>query len=79
MPDSPVAHLPLEPLLDDWTAIGVVALIKCIDRDGSESWSFRTSEDLNDEEVLGALTVRTEMAKAWLVEQHVWTAVPEDS
>lgn len=69
MPElSPLSDLTLDPLPDGWEAVGVVALIKCRDAEGNETWAFRTSDDLSDEEALGALVVRTELSKAALVE-----------
>jgi hypothetical protein len=67
---SPIGNLELEPLSEGWEAVGVVALIKCRDSNGNESWSFRTSEELSDEETLGALVVRTELARDWLVDAY---------
>jgi hypothetical protein len=71
MSDSPLKHLPLDALPEGWEPVGVVALIKCRDAAGSETWAFRTSDDLSDEEALGALVVRTELSKASLMDAFV--------
>lgn len=47
--------------------MGVTVLVKCLDEEGNPTWAFRTSSDTNDEESLGALTVRIEILKCeWL-------------
>lgn len=60
----------LHPLEEGWTPLASFNLVKCLDEDGDVSWSFRTSEALNLEELLGALVVQTEvlkmkLARAW--------------
>jgi hypothetical protein len=57
----------LHPLDEGWTPLATFALIKCLDEDGDVGWAFRTSEPLNLEELLGAMTVQTEVLKAKLV------------
>ena len=42
-------------------------LVKCMDEDGDSSWSFRTTNPLNLEELLGALTVQVELVKRRLL------------
>ncbi len=46
---------PLEP---GETAIEAFVLIKTIEADGNTSWAYRTTNRLNREELLGALTVQ---------------------
>jgi hypothetical protein len=57
----------LHPLDDGWTPLHAFVLVKALDGDGASSWSFRTSEPLNLEELLGALTVQVEILKERLV------------
>ena len=57
----------LHPLDEGEIPLQVFALIKCLDQDGDVAWSFRTSEKLNLEELLGALTVQVELLKRKLV------------
>jgi hypothetical protein len=59
-------HL-IHPLPDGWTALEAFLLIKCMDDDGDSSWSFRTTNALNLEELLGALTIQVETLKRTLV------------
>lgn len=40
------------------TAIEAFVLIKTLDADGHTSWSYRTTNRLNREELLGALSVQ---------------------
>ena len=68
--DAVLNGLILTPLPKGWTATGVAALIKCLDDKGKETWSFRTSEHLSDEEVLGALVVRLEISKSALLDDY---------
>lgn len=53
----------LHPLKEGWTPLASFNLVKCLDEDGDVAWSFRTSEPLNLEELLGALVVQTEVLK----------------
>ena len=45
--------------------------MKALDEAGEASWSFRTSETFNLEELLGALTVQVEVLRNKLL--HQWT------
>ena len=51
------------PLPEGWTPLEGIVLVKCLDADGEPSWAFRTTSGLNDEELLGALTIRLELLK----------------
>lgn len=62
--------LEAHPLPDGWTPLAAIVLVKCLDEDGDPSWAFRTTRDLNDEELLGALAVRIELLKRELLEQY---------
>ncbi len=53
----------LHPLEDGWTPLEAFVLVKCLDDDGDHAWSFRTTNPLNLEELLGALTVQVEILK----------------
>jgi hypothetical protein len=57
----------LHPLEPGWTPLQAFVLVKSLDDSGATTWSFRTSEPMNLEELLGALTVQTEVLKARLV------------
>jgi len=57
----------LHPLDAGWTPIEALVLVKCLDEDGDPTWAFRTSNPLNLEELLGALTVHTELLRRRLV------------
>ena len=61
----------LHPLSDGWTPLQAFVLIKSLDETGEASWAFRTSEQLNLEELLGALTVQVEVLRNKLL--HQWT------
>ena len=51
-----------------WTPLQAFVLIKSLDDEGETTWSFRTSEPLNLEELLGALSVQVEVLKRQLAE-----------
>lgn len=53
-----------------WTPLAAIVLVKCIDEDGDPTWAFRTPEGLNDEELLGALTVRLDILRKELLELY---------
>jgi hypothetical protein len=60
--------LQIHPLPPGWTALEGIVLVKCLDEEGHASWAFRTTAGLNDEELLGALTVRTDLLRKELLE-----------
>jgi hypothetical protein len=57
----------IHPLDDGWTPLNAFVLVKALDASGTSSWSFRTTERLNLEELLGAMVVQVEILKARLV------------
>ena len=63
-----LAGLQLHPLPEGWTPLEGIALVKCLDQEGHPLWAFRTTAGLNDEELLGALTVRTDLLRKDLLE-----------
>ncbi len=50
--------------------MSAIVLVKCLDEDGEPTWAFRTTDGLNDEELLGALTVRIDLLRSELVEGY---------
>jgi len=61
----------IHPLPEGWTPIEAFILLKCMDDDGDSAWSFRTTNPLNLNELLGALTIQVETLKRKLVDG--WT------
>jgi hypothetical protein len=59
----------LHPLDDGWTPLQAWVLVKSLDNEGSTAWSFRTSEQINPEELLGALTVQVEVLRRRLADE----------
>jgi hypothetical protein len=57
----------LHPLEPDWTPLQAFALIKALDEQGEVVWTYRTSEEMNLEELLGELGVQTEFLARKLV------------
>ena len=60
----------LHPLDEGWTPLQAFVLVRSFDDEGDTAWSFRTSEQMNLEELLGALTVqvavlRRKLTRAW--------------
>ena len=53
----------IHPLDEGWTPLEAFVLVKALDEDGDSTWSFRTTNPLNLEELLGALTVQVELLK----------------
>ncbi len=58
----------LHPLDDGDEVVTAFVLVKVRDADGSEGWSFRTSEAPNREELLGALTVQVDLLRRSLAD-----------
>jgi len=59
----------IHALDDGWTPLQAFVLIKSLDESGDNSWSYRTSEHLNLEELLGALTVQVDLLRRRLVNE----------
>ncbi len=61
----------LQPLADGDEAVAVYALIKTRNADGDSGWSLRSPEEMNAEELLGALLstsdwLRQSMLNDWV-------------
>jgi hypothetical protein len=72
MPDSdekmvPVAEvlrgLEVHPLEPGWTPMEALVLVKCLDEKGEDTWLFRTTHNLNLEELLGTLIVHADVLR----------------
>jgi hypothetical protein len=57
------------PLLDGWTALDGIVLVKCLDAEGHSSWAFRETQGLNEEEAIGALTVQLDIMRQRVIDQ----------
>jgi hypothetical protein len=66
----------LHPLDEGWTPLQAFVLVKSLDDDGDAAWSFRTSEPMNLEELLGALTVQVDVLRLKL--RRAWEDVDDD-
>jgi hypothetical protein len=65
--DSVLPGFRLHPLDPGWTPLQAFVMIKALDENGESGWSFRTSESLNLEELLGALTVQVDLLRKRLL------------
>ena len=70
--------LEIHPLPRNWSALEGIVLVKCLDEEGGPSWAFRTTAGINDEELLGALTVRIEILKRELLADYSAEGPDED-
>lgn len=57
----------IHELIDGWTPLEALVLVKCLDDEGQATWSFRTTPGLNLEELLGALVVHADLVKKRLI------------
>jgi hypothetical protein len=55
--------LEIHPLEPGETAVEAFVLIKVLDAEGDISWSYRTTNRLNREELLGALIVQVDVLR----------------
>lgn len=62
--------LSVHALPQGWTPVAAIVLVKCIDEDGQPTWAFRTTDGVNDEELLGALTVRSDLLRRELLDSY---------
>jgi hypothetical protein len=61
--DDVLPGFKLHPLSPGSTPLQAFVLVKSLDQDGQSAWSFRTSEPMNLEELLGALVVQVNVLK----------------
>ena len=47
--------LDIGDLPDDWTPLELVTVIRCLDQDGNETAAMRTTDGLQDWEIVGLL------------------------
>jgi hypothetical protein len=66
--DEALPGFKLHPLDHGWTPLHAFVLVKALDEDGDSRWTFRTSEQLNLEELLGALTVQVDILRDKLMD-----------
>jgi hypothetical protein len=59
--------LEIHPLEAGWTPVEAFVLVKCLDETGETAWSYRTTNRLNREELLGALIVHSDLLRKELV------------
>jgi hypothetical protein len=60
----------IRPLPRGWTPLEGIVLVKCLDEEGHPSWALRTTDGMNDEELLGALTVRIDLLRKELLQAY---------
>jgi hypothetical protein len=58
------------PLLEGWTALDGIVLVKCLDDEGRSSWALRETAGLNEEEVIGALTIQLDILRERVLDQY---------
>lgn len=69
----------IHPLLPGENPLEAFVLIKTLDADGNPAWSFRTTNPLNNHELLGAMTVQIELLKRRLTRMWEDDEEEEDS
>jgi hypothetical protein len=58
-----LSGLAIHPLEPGETALEAFVLVKCLGAEGHLGWSYRTTNPLNREELLGALTVQVDVLR----------------
>lgn len=66
LPGVEVSALP-----DGWTPLEAAFLVKCLGEDGSPKWALRMTNGINEEELLGALVIHTELLKKDMLDDWV--------
>lgn len=69
--DEVLRGLAIHPLEPGWTALEAFVLIKSLDDAGTSTWSYRTTNKLNREELLGALTIQVEVLRRELLDEWI--------
>ncbi len=49
------------PLPEAWTVVEAVCFVKCLGEDGFPRWALRRSDGINDQELLGVMTLQREL------------------
>jgi hypothetical protein len=57
------SNFQVPPLVSGWTALDGIVLVKCLNAEGRSGWAFRETEGLNEEEIIGALTVQLDLMR----------------
>jgi hypothetical protein len=74
-PRLPIAQvlscLDIHPLEPGWTPVEAFVLVKCLDEGGEPTWAYRTTNKLNREELLGVLTVHTDLLRHELLSEWI--------
>ena len=55
--------LTVTPLPESWSPLEVLCMVKCLGDDGSPKWALRMTGGINEEELLGALTIEVDLLK----------------
>jgi hypothetical protein len=63
--------LEIPELPKGWTPVEAVCIVKCLDPEGRPLWVRRLTQGINPEEVLGALTVQTDLWRKEILDD--WT------
>jgi hypothetical protein len=66
----------LYPLPEGWTPMEALTVIKCLDADGNPTWCTRRTAGINDEELLGAMTLQVALLKRDILAD--WEDDPDD-
>jgi hypothetical protein len=61
--------LEIHPLTAGGTALEAFVLVKLLDEAGHTTWAYRTTHQLNREELLGALDVQTALLRRELLDE----------
>lgn len=70
-----LASLEMPPLPTEWTPQAAIIIVKCLDEDGETTWAHRVTPGLEDEEIIGSLVVRADIARQWGADAYA----PDDS
>jgi hypothetical protein len=63
--------LSLHPLEDGWAPIEALVVVKCLDDEAEVAWLYRTTSNLNREEILGALLIQVELIREELLAEWI--------
>jgi hypothetical protein len=62
-----LSGLEIHPLEAGWTPIEALVVVKCLNENGEPTWSYRTTNKLNREELLGVLTIHADLIRRELL------------
>jgi hypothetical protein len=61
--------LTIGELPDGWTPLEALIIVQCLDNNGTSQWAWRSTGDLSNRALIGALVVQLDIARQQAIEE----------